>query len=146
MSGEFSYCKKVMKKDFQKNLIMTEEEENFQSSNICWTCEKVIDDEKVRDHCHITRKYRGAAHWSYNVNLKLTKKVFIIFHNLKGFDSHFIINAINEFDVNVSVIPNGLEKYTAFTINKNLVFIDSKQFMNTSLEKLVKNLSDNDFK
>ena len=146
MSGEFSYCKKVMKKDFQKNLIMTEEEENFQSSNICWICEKVIDDEKVRDHCHITQKYRGAAHWSYNVNLKLAKKVFIIFHNLKGFDSHFIINGINEFDVNVSVIPNGLEKYMAFTINKNLVFIDSKQFMNTSLEKLVKNLSDNDFK
>ena len=43
-------------------------------------------------------------------------------------------------------MPNGLEKHMAFTINKNLVFIDSKQFMNSSLEKLVKNLSDNDFK
>ena len=56
------------------------------------------------------------------------------------------MNVINEFDVNVSAIPNGLEKYTAFIINKNLVFIDSKQFMNSSLEKLVKNLSNNDFK
>ena len=56
------------------------------------------------------------------------------------------MNVINEFDVNVSVIPNGLEKYMAFTINKNLVFIDCKQFMNSSIEKLVKNLSDNDFK
>ena len=46
----------------------------------------------------------------------------------------------------IDVISNGLEKYMAFTINKNLVFIDSMQFMNSSLEKLVKNLSDNDFK
>ena len=62
---EFEYCKKVMKKHFNKNLIMSEkEEEQFQSSNICWICEKLIDDddEKVRDHCHITRKFRGPSH------------------------------------------------------------------------------------
>ena len=46
----------------------------------------------------------------------------------------------------IDVIPNGLEKYMSFSLNKNLVFIDSMQFMNSSLEKLVKNLSDNDFK
>ena len=56
------------------------------------------------------------------------------------------MNVINEFDVNVSAIPNGLEKYVAFAINKNLVIIDSKQFLNSSLEKLVKNVSDNDSK
>ena len=61
----YEYYKKVMKKHFNKNLIITEEdEENFQSSNICWIYEKLIDDEKVRDHCHITGKFRGAAHWS----------------------------------------------------------------------------------
>ena len=53
---------------------------------------------------------------------------------------------IGKIDVKVSVIPNGLEKYMAFTINKNLVFIDVMQFMNCSLDSLVKNLSDNDFK
>ena len=53
---------------------------------------------------------------------------------------------ISKFDVEISVIPNGLEKYIAFTINKNLVFIDSIQFMNSSLDSLIKNLSDNDFK
>ena len=52
---------------------------------------------------------------------------------------------IGKFDVKVSVIPNGLEKYMAFTINKNLVFIDSMQFMNSSLDSLIRNLSDNDF-
>ena len=57
-----------------------------------------------------------------NVNLNLTKKVFIIFQNLNGYDSHLIMNVINEFDINISVIPNGLEKYTTFPINKNLVF------------------------
>ena len=118
----------------------------FRSHNTCWICEKLTNDEKVRNHCHITGKYRGAAHWSCNVNLKLTKKFFIIFHNLKGYDSHLIMNEIGKFNVKVDVIHNGLEKYMAFTINGDLVFIDSKQFMNSSLEKLVKNLSDTDFK
>ena len=70
---EYEYCKKVMKNHFNKTLIMTEkEEESFRSSNKCWICEKLIDDEKVRDHCYITGKYRGKAHWNCNVNLKLT--------------------------------------------------------------------------
>ena len=65
---EYQYCKKVMKKKINKNLIMSEEEEQIQSSNICWICEKRIDSdvEKVRDHCHINGKFRGAAHWSCN--------------------------------------------------------------------------------
>ena len=87
---EYQYCKKVMKKHFNKNLIMDkEEEEQFQSSNTCWICEKIIhdDDEKVRDHCHVTGKFSGAAHWSCNTNLQLTKKVPVILHNLRGYDS-----------------------------------------------------------
>ena len=43
-------------------------------------------------------------------------------------------------------MPNGLEKYMTFTVNKNLVFIDSMQFMNSSLDLLVKNLNDRDFR
>ena len=87
---EYEYCKKVMKKEFNKNLIMTEqEEEQFQSSNTCWICEKLIDDENIRDHRHITEKFRGAAHWC-NINLKLTKKVPVPFHNLRYYDGHLI--------------------------------------------------------
>ena len=52
----------------------------------------------------------------------------------------------NNFDVNIDVVPNGLEKYMAFIINRNLVFIDSMQFMNSSLDSLVKNLVGGDFK
>ena len=56
-------------------------EEQFQSSNICCICEKLIDDddEKVRDYCHVTGKFRGAAHWNCNIYLPLTKKVPAIF-------------------------------------------------------------------
>ena len=123
------------------------DDERFQLNNKCWICGKLFDagDDKVRDHCHITRKYRGSAHWSCNVNLKLTEKIPIIFHNLKGYDSHLIMQEIDRFDVKTNIIPNGLEKYMAFKINNNLVFIDSMQFMNSSLNKLVKNLSDNEF-
>ena len=76
----------------------------------------------------------------------MSKKVPVIFHNLRGYDTHLIIKEISKSDVKVSVIPNGLEKYMAFTFNKNLVFIDSMQFINYSLDSLVKNLSDNDFR
>ena len=69
---EYEYFKKVMKTLFNKNLITSKEEkEQFQSSSTCWIREKLIDsdDEKVRDHCPITGKCRGAAHWSCNINL-----------------------------------------------------------------------------
>ena len=76
----------------------------------------------------------------------MTKKVPVIFHNLRSYDSHLIFNEPDKFDVKISVIPNGLEKYMAFFGNKNLVFIDSMQFMNSSLDKLLINLSDEGFK
>ena len=126
--GQYNYCKKVNKKHFNKNVIMTaEDEERFQLSNNYWICNKLFDvgDNKVRDHCHITGKYRGSAHWSCNINLKLTKKICIIFHNLRGYDSHLIMQEISKFDVKVGVILNGSEKYMAFTTNKNYVFSDS---------------------
>ena len=85
------------------------EEERFQSSNICWICEKLIDDDdgKVKNHCHVTGKFRGAAQWSCNINLHLTKKVPVIFYNL-------IFNELNKFDVKIEVILNRLEIYMRF--------------------------------
>ena len=145
---EYDYCRSVMKKYFNKYLVMTaEENEVFERSNICWICSKLIDfNDKVRDHCHISGKYRGAAHWSCNINLKISKKVPLIFHNLKGYDSHLIFKELNKFNCKISVIPNGLEKYMSFTLNNNIVFIDSMLFINSSLDKLAKNLSSEDFK
>ena len=78
---------------------------------------------------------------------KLFDKLFsVIFHNLRGYDSHLIRKEISKLDAKVSVMPNGLEKYMAFTINRNLVFIGSLKFMNSSLDSLFQNLSGNDFK
>ena len=79
-----------MKEDFNKNLIMSEEEEHlFQQSNSCWICKELInnDEEKVRDHCHINSKFI-TAHWDCNINFQLTKKFPVVFHNLRGYDSH----------------------------------------------------------
>ena len=145
---EYGYCRDLVKKHFNKNLIMSaEQNEEFERSNICWICSKLINfDEKVRDHCHITGKYRGAAHWSCNINLKISKNLTVIFHNLKGYDSHLIFKELSKFDCKISVIPNGLEKYMSFTLNKNIFFIDSMLFVNSSLDKLVKNLSSEGFK
>ena len=66
---EYKYCKKIKNKHFNENLIMTKEEEKlFQKSNKCWICKTFIDnnEEKVRDHCYITGKFRSAAHKSCN--------------------------------------------------------------------------------
>ena len=84
--------------------------------------------------------YRGPAHWSCNISLKISKKLVVILHNLTGYDSHLIFKELSKFNCKVSVIPNGLEKYMSFTLNNNIVFIDSMLFMNSSLDKLVKNL------
>ena len=72
----------------------------------------------------------------------MTKTVPVTFHNLRGYDSHLIFSEVNKFDVKINVIPNGLEKYMAFFLSKNLVFTDSMQFLNSRFDKLVKNLSD----
>ena len=71
----------------------------------------------------MTEKFRGAADWGCNINLQLTKKVPVIYHNLRGYDSHVIFYELKRFYVKIDVIPNRLEKYMAFILNKNLVFI-----------------------
>ena len=141
---EYGYCRSVMKKHFNKNLVLTAgQNEEVEKSNISWICSKLIKfNDNVRDHCHITGKYRGSAHWSCNINLKISKKLVVIFHNLREYDSHLIFKELSKFNCSVSVIPNELEKYMSFTLNNSIVFIDSMLLMNSSLDKLVKNLSD----
>ena len=74
----------------------------------------------------------------------MTKNVPVIFHNLRGYDSHLIMQKINKSGVKLNVIPNGLEKYMTFAINNDLVLIHSMQFMKSNLNKLVKHLSNHD--
>lgn len=76
------------------------DEESFQNADKCPThiCEQKYTDKdiRVRDHCHATGKYRGSAHQDCNLNLKLTGKILVIFHNLRGYDSYFIMQEIAE--------------------------------------------------
>ena len=136
----------MIKKHFNNRLVMTaEQNEEFERSNISWICGKLIniDDNKVRDYDHTKSgiNYRDVAHWSCNINLKISKKLVVIFHNLRGYDSRLIFKDLSKFNCSVSVIPNGLEKYMSFTLGKNIVFIDSMLFLNSSLDKLVKILN-----
>ena len=140
--NEYFYCKNIMKKYFNKNLIMSlEEEEQFEKAEICWICNKLIENDKVRDHYHITGKYRGPAHWNCNINMEISKKLPIIFHNSRGYDSHLIIKELSKSNCNINVIFNVLEKFMSFSLGKNIVFIDSMLYLNSSLDKLVNNLN-----
>ena len=110
-------------------------------------CNEKLDKGKVRDHCHITGKYRGAAHSQCNLKLKIPKKLPIIFNNLEGYDGHIIFKELNNFDnIDIQVIPKTSEKYMSIIINRNIIFLDSLQFYKGSLDSLASNLEDNDFK
>ena len=161
MLKEVRYCKNVINTEFDKPLKMTkDDEENFQKADRCHICELKYNekDVRVRDHCHITGKYRGSAHQDCNLKFQITDKIPVIFHNLRGYDSHFIIQEIGAIikkhtykvtgkdgkekvkQMNINVIPNNMEKYMAFMLGNHLTFIDSFQFMSSSLDKLVSNL------
>ena len=166
MPEEVEYCKTVVKKRFNKPLVMIEDDElRFKLMDNCHICgNKYTDkDVRVRDHCHITGKFRGSAHQECNLKLRIKPediKVSVIFHNLHGYDSHFIIQQIGEIakkhaytnekgekqDLNINAIPNNMEKYMAFMLGKHLTFIDSFKFMSSSFDKLVSNLSKEAFK
>ena len=137
-----------MKKHFSKEVVRTKEDnEDFENSTKCWICNNdyIDNDVKVRGHCHITGKYRGSANRNCNINVELNKKNPVVLHNLKNYDSHLIIQELGNFNLKVKVIPNRLEKYMSFTINK-LRFIDSYQFLSSWLYSLLKNLGKDDFK
>ena len=166
MLEEVEYCKGVVKKRFNKPLKMTENDEMcFKLMDKCHICDKEYTDKDVhvRDHCHITGKFRGSAHQECNLKLRIKPediKIPVIFHNLRGYNSHFIMQQIGEIAKNyaykdkkgkeqplkINAIPNNIEKYIAFLLGNHLNFIDSFQLMSSSLDKLVSNLPKEDLK
>ena len=139
--------KKITKKYFDKRLIMTnEDQEIYHNSHICWICKQELNTDKVRDHCHVTGKFKGAAHNKCNLKLRITRKLPMIFHNLQGYDGHTIFKELNNFDVDIVVIPKGIDKYISITVNRHITFIDSLQLYKCSLDTLASNLKDEDFK
>ena len=102
MLEEVKYCKAVIRKHFNKPLVITEvDEQHFKTMDGCYICgEKYTDkDVRVGDHCHITGKFRGSAHQECNLRLRIKPediKIKVIFHNLRGYDSHLIMQQIEE--------------------------------------------------
>ena len=167
------FCKDL--KELGTGIINLEEKEmipltntdikSYEKQKVCYICEKRFCDDKnkkseydlyhkVRDHCHYTGKFRGAAHNICNLRYKVLKKIPIVFHNGSTNDYHFVIKQLaKEFKGEFECLGENTEKYITFVVplkkeNENsnkitykLKFIDSKIFISTSLSNLVDNLS-----
>ena len=152
---------KRIKKEFDfsaKMIPLTKEEQyEFENASVCWICQKEFgESKKVREHCHFTGKYRGAAHNQCNLQFKKPKFTPVIFHNLSGYDAHLFVKNLGRTDGNIKCIPNNEEKYISFSkeivvgeyekygkkhqIKHEIRFLDSFKFMASSLESLVGNL------
>ena len=142
--------------------LTTEEKIHYNKQKICYICKKEFNNndkkqQKVKDHCHYTGKYRGAAHNICNLRYKVPKEIPAVFHNGSTYDYHFIIKElVKEFDGNFDCLGENTEKYITFSvplkkkmenkasteINYKIKFIHSCRFMSSSLSKLVDNLSE----
>ena len=159
----------------KKMIFGKKEEKQFEKETRCWICKEEFDDkdknkEKVKDHCHYTGRYRGAAHNLCNLNHRKPNSMPVVFHNLSGYDSHLIIKNLGFSEDNINCIPNNEEKYISFSkkiqvksymkkvkneegepaekeikVYHTIRFIDSIKFMAASLDKLVNNLPKDDF-
>ena len=123
---KYKWSQQIIKQHFNKKLIMiNEDEEIYNNSNICWICKEELNTGEVRGHCHISGKFRGPAHNKSNINLKLPKILPIIFHNLQGYDGYLIFKEISNFNVDIEVIPKIIDTYMSLIFNRNLALIDS---------------------
>ena len=89
-----NFLKEIIKQNFNKKMIISKKEQNdFENAISCHICNKEYNnkDVPVTDHCHVTGKYRGSARTDCNFSYRLTNKIYVIFHNLRGYDSHLIM-------------------------------------------------------
>lgn len=148
-------CKKIHDSlNTNKPMIFTESDDlNFQKAKRCHICNHFLWNDKVRDHCHISSRYRGAAHAHCNLQYKSPNFIPIFFHNLSGYDCHLFIKELGELPGMIKLIPKTKENYISFTKflpigdgdHIQLRFTDSFKFLGTSLEKLAKTLKKEDF-
>ena len=151
----------------QKPLRLTRQEQlSFNKAEICFICAKELKTDegydKVRDHCHFTGRYRGAAHNKCNLKCRKPKILPVIFHNLQGYDAHLFIKELARLPGDLFCIPSTEEKYISFSkkikvdeypgyygalipLYFEIRFIDSFKFLQTSLANLVGNLQPEDF-
>ena len=142
--------------------LTSSEQKSFEEANTCHICNCDLGEDKVRDHCHFTGQYRGAAHNKCNLMCKKPKVLPVIFHNLQGYDAHLFIKQLARLEGKLDCIPSTEEKYNSFSktikvgeykdcsgsvfpVKFEIRFLDSFKFIQTSLSNLVSNLSPDDF-
>ena len=132
----------------------------FVTAKQCHICFKKFSpkDRKIRDHCHYTGKYRGAAHSSCNLRYRIPDYIPVVFHNLAGYDAHLFIKELAKHTSKIGVIAKNIENYISFSVKVEvdkfidkagnekskeveLRFIGSFKFMSSSLDSLVNNLA-----
>ena len=124
------------------------DEVSYTNATDCHICSKPLGEDSVRDHCHITGTYRGAAHSDCNLNYRIHPKGWklpVVMHNPKGYDGHLIVKSLKSEFGKVKIIPQYMEKYLSISVGQ-LKFLDSFQFTPKSLNALVKTLEDDEFK
>lgn len=135
-------------------MLFTESDANdFRNATKCHICNHMLFSVRVRDHCHVTGRYRGAAHRHCNLQYKIPKFIPVVFHNLSGYDSHLFIKKLGTTPGTITVIAKNKENYISFTkyipISHAefvlLRFIDSYKFLGTSLDQLSKTMKITDF-
>ena len=147
LENKMAFYFKKTKKD---NIMKQKDEEDFGNINICRFCEKNIESDKVRDHCHLTGKYRGPAHSKCNINVTQKQNNFIpfIFHNFSNYDCHLFFKRLvnkKKDKVDFEIMPKTNEQYISVTYGY-IRFINSYRFLSSSLDSLVKTLVDNSHK
>ena len=91
---------------------------------------KTINDQKVRNHCHYTGKYRGAAHSICNLKFTVPNEIPVVFHNSSNYDYHFIIKELaKEFEGEFEYLEANIEKCKTFSvpIKKEIKKIDKME-------------------
>ena len=123
----------------------------YDNSTLCHICSEEIGEDRVRDHCHLSGKFRDAAHLACNLKYKVPMFFPVVYLNLSGDDSHLFIKTFGNSEGDISCIPNNEENYISFTkqvivdkfvnqegkkvnVKRELRFIDSLTFMVASLD------------
>jgi len=149
-------CDKVInyrRKLYKNPKLTAEEEAEWKTKTDCYICgcEFTKENHKIREHCHLSGKYNGAACNTCNLNFKNVKiskegkeyhasvDLIVAFHNLRGYDGHFILQEATKYTDNIRAINQSFEKYMTFQF-MGLRFIDSFLFLSESLSKLADSL------
>ena len=131
-----------MKRKKEMIPLTNEEKESYEKQKVCHIYRKEFNTNKkyrkVRDHCHYTGKFRGAAHNNCNLRYKITKEIPIVFHNGSTYDSHFIIKQLAiEFKGKFDCLGENIEKYITFSASIYKINDNDETIIETSLSNLV---------